>query len=208
MCGIYPDITNGGKTAKAVFPDKLKEIVWCIVAADITDDSPINDKISEYANKFDFAKVLSIDKYSGQMLGQTRDSIGKASTVAIVVAMVIATLITLLFMKMLLAKDKYSISVMKALGFTSSDINLQYIWRSIFVLILGIVLGTLFANTFGETLARMVFSAFGASTFKFTINPLLVYFIYPVMMICAVLLATILGTLGTNKIMISQYIKE
>jgi len=208
VCGIYPDITNGGKTAKAVFSDNSEDIVWCAVAADIIDDSLIKGKISEYANKFDFAKVQSVDKYSEQIFGQTRDAIRKASTVSIIVAMLIAALITLLFMKMLLAKDKYSISVMKALGFTSLDINVQYIWRSIFVLVMGIVLGTIFTNTLGETLARMVFSTFGASTFQFTINSSLVYLLYPMMLICAVLLATIFGTLGTNKIMISQYIKE
>lgn len=123
-------------------------------------------------------------------------------------ALIITILVTLLFMKMLVAKDRYSIAVMKALGFTNSDIKAQYVSRSIFVLIIGIVLGTLLANTFGEVLAGAVISSFGASMFKFTVNPLSAYLFSPLMMIGTVLIATIIGTLGVEKIKISENIKE
>ena len=74
-------------------------------------------------------------------------------TSQLAVALVITVLVTLLFMKMLVAKDRYSIAVMKAFGFTNSDIKVQFVSRSIFVLIIGIILGTLLANTLGELLA-------------------------------------------------------
>ena len=109
---------------------------------------------------------------------------------------------------MLVTKDRYSIAVMKALGFTNSDIKVQYVSRSVFVLIVGIVLGTLLANTLGEMLAGAVISSFGASTFKFAVNPLLAYLFSPLMMICTVLIATIIGISGAGQIKISENIKE
>ena len=120
----------------------------------------------------------------------------------------IIVLVTLLFMKMLVAKDRYPIAVMKALGFTNSDIIVQYGSRSVFVLIIGIVLGTLLANTLGEGLAGAVITSFGASSFKFSVNPLSAYVLCPLMMICSVLIATIIGTSGAGKIKISENIKE
>ena len=141
-------------------------------------------------------------------LGSTISSVEMASYAAVAVALIITVLVTLLFMKMLVAKDRYSIAVMKALGFTNSDIKVQYVSRSVFVLIVGIVLGTLLANTLGEVLAGAVISSFGASTFNFAVNPLSAYLFSPLMMICAVLIATMIGTSGAGQIKISENIKE
>jgi len=109
---------------------------------------------------------------------------------------------------MLIAKDRYSIAVMKAFGFTNSDITAQYVARSVFVLIVGVVLGTLLANTLGEVLVGKVIASFGASSFKFVINPLWAYLLCPLMMVGSVLMATMIGTSGAGKIKISENIKE
>lgn len=208
VCGIYSDITNGGKTAKAVFSDNSADIMWCVIYAELSDKSLVVGKASEYADRFNFAKVSSIDDYITQTFGSTISSVGKASYAAIVVALIIAVFVTLLFMKMLVAKDRYSIAAMKSLGFTNSDITKQYVSRSVFVLIVGVVLGTLLANTLGEVLASMVISSFGASSFQFIVNPISAYLLSPLMLICSVLIATIIGTSSAGKIKISENIKE
>ncbi|GIP34240.1 ABC transporter permease [Paenibacillus sp. J2TS4] len=208
VSGIYSDITNGGKTAKAVFTDPSADIMWYVISAKLSDPSLIASKVSEYAERFGYAKVSDIDEYIAQTFGSTIDSVGKAANSAIVVALIITVLITLLFMKMLVAKDRYSIAVMKAFGFTNSDIQAQYVSRSVFVLIIGVALGTLLANTLGERLAGAVISSFGASAFHFTVNPLAAYLLSPLMMIGSVLIATIIGTSGAGQIKISDNIKE
>ncbi len=208
VCGIYSDVTNGGKTAKAVFTDNSADIMWCVIGAELSDKSLVSGKVSDYANRFDFAKISGIDDYITQTFGSTISSVGKASVAAIAVALIITGLVTLLFMKMLVAKDRYSIAVMKAFGFTNSDIRAQYVTRSVFVLIVGIVLGTLLANTLGEVLAGMVISSFGASSFKFVVNPIYAYLLCPLMMVGSVLIATIIGTSAAGKIRISENIKE
>lgn len=208
VCGIYSDVTNGGKTAKAVFTDNSADIMWYVIGAELSDKSLIGEKASEYEVRFNFAKISGIDDYISQTFGSTISSVGKASYAVIVVALMITVLVTLLFMKMLVAKDRYSIAVMKALGFTNSDIRAQYVTRSVFVLIVGIVLGTLLANTLGEVLAGMLISSFGASSIKFVVNPLSAYLICPLMMVGTVLIATIIGTLGAGQIKISENIKE
>lgn len=208
VCGIYSDVTNGGKTAKAVFTDNSADIMWSVIGAELADKSLVGGKVSEYADRFEFAKISDIDEYITQTFGSTISSVGKASYAAIAVALMITVLITLLFMKMLVAKDRYSIAVLKAFGFTNSDIKVQYVTRSVFILIVGIVLGTLLANTLGEVLAGMLISSFGASSFKFVVNPLSAYLLSPLMMVCSVLIATMIGTLGAGQIKISENIKE
>jgi putative ABC transport system permease protein len=208
VSGVYSDVTNGGKTAKAVFSDNSANIMWSVISAELSDKSQVSSKVSEYAGRYNFAKVSSIDHYIKQTFGSTISSIRKASYAAIAIALIITVLVTLLFMKMLVTKDKFSIVIMKALGFTNSDILLQYVSRSGFVLFVGIVLGTLLANTLGEILAGAVISSFGAATFTFAINPVSAYLLSPLMMACSVIVATIIGTSRAGQIKISEHIKE
>lgn len=206
--GIYSDITNGGKTAKAVFKDSSDNILWYVIYGELYDKSLVSEKVTEFAEAFKFAKVSGIDEYITQTFGSTISSIGKASYGGITMALIIIILITLLFIKMLVAKDRYSIAVMKALGFSDWDISLQYLSRSALVLVVAVVLGILLANTLGEALAGLVISRFGASSFNFEVNNFFTYFLSPLLMATTVLITTIIASSGVRNIKITENIKE
>jgi putative ABC transport system permease protein len=208
VCGTYSDITNGGKTAKAVLKDASADIMWSVISAELADQSVLDDKIAEYADRFEFVKVSGLNDYIAQTYGSTITSVRKASYAAIAVALAITLLVTLLFVKMLVAKDRYSIAVLKAFGFTNSDIKAQYVARSVFVLIVGLLLGTLLANTLGEALAGRVIASLGASSFDFKVNPYSAYLLSPLVMACAVLCATIFGIADARQIRIFENIRE
>ena len=208
VSGIYSDVTNGGKTAKAVFPDSSGEIAWGIICVELSDKTLVDAKVSEYGQKFGYAKISGIDEYIIQTYGSTISSVRTAALVSIGIALLVTVLITLLFIKMLVVKDRYSIATMKAFGFTNSDIMVQYVSRSVFVGIVGIALGTLLANTLGELIAGMAISSFGASSFKFVVDSLSTYLLSPLMMLCSVLIATVISAYGARRIKISENIKE
>lgn len=208
VCGIYSDITNGGKTAKAVFHDSSAEIMWTIIYAAAADKAEVHETVSDYAGRFDYAKITDTKEYISQTYGQTLNAVKMVSITSAGAAVLIIVLVTILFMKMLVAKDRYDTAVMKAFGFTDSDIRLQYISRAIFVLVIGIVLGTILANTLGEVLAGIMISSFGASSFEFIINPVSAYILSPLIMLCSLLAAALLGAKDAGKIKISENIKE
>lgn len=208
VCGVYSDITNGGKTSKAVFSDDSTETAWSVICADLKDLGQLDDKIYEYGTRFSYAKVSSIDEYVAQTFGQTLRSVRIAALTAAVVAVAITLLVTLLFMKLMVTKDRHSIAVMRSLGFTNSDVARQYMCRSVFVLAIGVAIGTLMAGTFGERLAGMVISSFGATTFHFTVNSLFTYFLSPLIMLFAALIATSLATFEAGTVHIYESIKE
>lgn len=208
VCGTYSDVTNGGKTAKAIFTAPSADTMWSVISAELADKARIDATVADYTAKFDFAKVSGIADYITQTYGATIASVGKAVYAATGVTLAIAVLITLLFMRMLVAKDRYAIAVLKACGFTDADITVQYVARSVFVLTIGIVLGTLLANTLGEALTGAVIAMFGAASFKFVVNPLSAYLLSPLLMAGAVLVATAFGTADAGKIRISENIRE
>lgn len=113
------------------------------------------------------------------MLGPMRKAIQKASIVATLATALLTLLVTTLFMKLLVAKDRYSIAILKSIGFTSRDIRRQYLTRSVTVLGMGVITGTLLANTLGELAGVAIVSSFGASAFHFEVNPWFVYLFRP-----------------------------
>jgi putative ABC transport system permease protein len=54
----------------------------------------------------------------------------------------------------------------------------------------------------------LAISSFGASSFAFVVNPVFAYLLSPLMMVVAVLAATVFGTLDAGKMKISENIKE
>ncbi len=208
VCGTYSDITNGGMTAKASFTDDSADIMWAHLCVDLNDRAIIPGKIESLEKAYPFAKVTDLEGYIAQTFGSTIEPVRRASRMAVLAALVIAAAVTGLFMTMLTARDSRSIAVLRAIGFTGGDIRLQYAARTVFVLLLGGAAGTVLANTLGESLAGAIISSLGVSAFRFTVNPVMAYLVYPLLLILTVCLATLGGAAGTGKMKISDYIGE
>ncbi|MEK4328161.1 FtsX-like permease family protein [Paenibacillus sp. FSL R7-0312] len=208
VCGIYSDVTSGGRTAQATFNVNNREVLSVGLAATFRDRKSVQTAISQYREQLPFAKVTGIDESIGQMLGSIRDSIKMASVVAALATVLLTLLVTVLFMKMLVAKDRYPIAILKSMGFTCADIRGQYLTRSITVLALGVFIGTLLANTLGELVGVAIVSSFGAATFHFTVDPWFVYLASPLLITGCVIYATMLGVSGIRTLQISEHIKE
>ncbi len=208
VCGIYSDVTNGGRTAQAIFDADKTDVLSVDMAVMFRDRQSVKAAISQYRERFPFAKVTGIDESIEQMLGSIQDAIQIVSSVATLTAFLLTVLVTVLFMKMLVAKDRYPIAILKSMGFTSTDIRKQYLTRSITVLVLGVIIGTILANTLGELVGVAIISSFGATTFHFTINPWFVYLVTPLLIMGCVVTATMLGISGIQALKISEHIKE
>lgn len=208
VCGLYSDITNGGMTAKAAFHAEGEKAMWSKIPVKLKDTSMIDQTIVAYKEQFAYAKVSKVDDYIEQDFGTIMKTTKLVSTTAIAVSMLLTILITLLFMKMLVIKDRYQISVLKSLGFTSKSIKRQYLVRSAVVLLSGIVVGTIAANTLGELVGVLLMSSFGVATFHFKINWLFAYLISPLLVGGCVYAATRFGISDIGSIKVSEYIKE
>lgn len=208
ICGLYSDITNGGRTAQAVTDSPSGEVLSVSLAATFHDSRHVQEAIAKYREQFSFAKVTGIDESMKQMLGSVRDAVDAASVVALAVTVLLSLLVTVLFIRMLVAKDRYPIATLKAIGFTAADIRGQYLTRSIAVLVLGVSIGTFLANTLGELVGVAIVASFGASAFHFVINPWFVYLMAPLLMAGCVVAATRVGVSGIRSIRISQHLKE
>ena len=185
VCGIYQDITNGGKTAKAILPYDLASILWFTVSIDIKEGTDIPAKIAEYGEVFTRAKVADIDNYMEQTLGEVIKQLRMSARLATGISISIAILITAMFFKMLTAKDAEQIAIMRSIGFSAKNIHLQYATRALLILLIGIIVGLLSSATVGREIASLIIP--GISRVRFTVNPLLAYVLCPMSIIAAVM---------------------
>ncbi|WP_307584441.1 ABC transporter permease [Paenibacillus wynnii] len=208
VSGIYQDVTNGGRTAKALMPFNADAVLWYVVSLDVSDHTDIKGKIAEYEEAFYPAKVTHLQGYLDQTLGNTIDQLKLITILAILIAIFVSILITSLFLKMLVAKDYAQIAILKSIGFTLRDIRIKYVTMALLVLNIGIILGTIVSNTIGQKIVSIILSFFGASQIKFVIDPVQAYILCPLVLMFVVTITTLISIISIKKSSISEMIVE
>jgi putative ABC transport system permease protein len=188
VCGVYQDITNGGKTAKADITLGINNdsILWYIISMDVKSNVDMDKKMNYYQSNYDSVKVNDIKEYTKQTLGNIIDQMGLIVIGGIVIALMISALITALFLKMLLSKDMSQIAIMRSVGLTSKNIKHQYMAGTMLVLIVGIILGILASHFLGEFMVSMALSSMGAAKIEFVTNVWQTWILCPLALISVV----------------------
>ncbi|OAX47861.1 ABC transporter permease YtrF [Paenibacillus sp. AD87] len=209
VSGVYQDVTNGGKTAKARLPYNKDRVLWYVVSLDLKDDgSKISDKIAEYEQAFSPAKVTDLKGYLYQTLGGTIHQLKLVTVLAFIVAVLVTILITSLFLKMLVTKDSGDIAVFRSLGFAISTIKFKYVSMSLIVLGVGVLVGTILSNTAGEWLISTIMASFGASHIVFVIDPLQAYVLCPLLLAATIICTALISIQSIKESSISKMIIE
>lgn len=199
VSGVYQDVTNGGRTAKANIAFQHENVLWYEVSLNVAPSVALNQKMKSYEKIFAPAKVTDIKGYLNQTFGNTIEQLRVFTFVAIAIALFVAGLITSLFLRMLFAKDAMHIAIMKTIGFTLKDIRIQYISRALFVLGIGVVLGTIIADLLGPMIISGLLSFMGAAKIEFVIDPFQAYILCPLLLASVVTAAALLNILSIKQ---------
>jgi len=202
ITGIYQDITDGGKTAKANIEADFSSAAWYTINLDISGNRA--EKIAEYKQNFEDVKINDPEEYFQQTFKNTIDQLELLTFSSLIIVILITVLITSLFIKTLTAKDKSQIAVKKAIGISLKNIKLEYITKALFVLNLGIILGTITANTLGEKIVSAALSIVGAAEINFKISVFQSYIIIPLLLILFVSLTVLWSLKSINDLSIAD----
>ena len=189
VCGIYSDITNGGKTAKGCLDDSQAKTppAWSIIYVSLKDEKAIGEWASEYQERFssmdEGLKVISIAEYLQGVYGQTIRNISGACRMTMALAALIILVVILLLMRLIIWKERKDSSLKKALGMSSSVIRGDYLKKLALFAVSGVLLGLLLGYVLGQKLAGGLLSLMGAQGFQFRIDPLECFVLTPLLIL-------------------------
>lgn len=173
VSGTYQDVTNGGKTAKALpGPTMDAESPSMMIAIDAADGADLDEIAATVTSAADGVQVIDTQTYVQQMMG---DLIRVMDTIAWVfsgVAVMIAALMAGLSIRLMQVQERKANAVQGALGFTTRHLRNQYLIRIMVMMAIGVGLGIVLATPLGNLLGNAIFSTVGVSglSMKFSLT--------------------------------------
>lgn len=209
ITGTYQTMMNMGEgiwLPKAAKPDgSYLAGVYAFQVA--LDDSEQRDAaIKALEKEFPQIKIYQGTEWLNDMCGL--DSIiGQVTSVTVaitVVVLAISALLTILMVRTFLTKERGDIALMKSMGFRNFAIRRWQSVRILLVLVTAIVLGTILSRLIAPMTMGKIFAMMGARRMKLTVDPLLSYVIYPLLMIAVTGVAALLSTGGIRGIDVKE----
>ena len=198
ICGIYSDITNGGKTAKINSRVNNDPVIWSVLYVSLKNRSDSALWMETYSQMG--ADITDIEDYVQDTYGPTLAQLCLASRGAMLIAVLVAFVVIVLFLRLIVERNRDAISLQKALGFTSGDIRRTYCLKGFLSSAAGVISGLALGTLLGENLCGIVLKSFGADSFRFIIswNHLLAGI--PAIILGTTMLAILMGTAEVQRI--------
>ena len=190
VAGVYQDITNNGKTAKATFDDGAPAL-WQVIYADTHSTGQASAFARDLNERYPGVQAIGMNQYASQFFGATGSQVHRITMMACAIALGLSFLITVLFTVLIVSRERPQLGVLLALGCTRGAIARQYLIRFGILALTGIALGLLGSFTLGASAIGAVMSSRGAPDPQLLPNPWLVGLLLP-----GALLATVIGAVA------------
>lgn len=145
-------------------------------------------------------KVMQKEEFLGNMIGSIVEQIDVMVIMITVLVLVINSMITVLTMKTMTAKERGDIAMLKSLGFTNATIRGWQVKRILLILISAILLGIVLAKLLAPITIAPIFAMMGASSIELTVKPLETYVIYPLVLLSVTGLSALFSTIEIGKV--------
>lgn len=193
ITGIYQDVTSGGYTAKAFYDFPEAEAEKYIFSVDIDDPHYAEQKADEWT-AFLGAGITAnpMEEFINQTLGAVTDQLESIVLAAIITGLFITILISVLFLKLHLAKQIHHIAALRVIGFSKKDIKRQYMMKMGMITGFGIILGIILTKAAGERIVSLALaiSGLGIKQVELVSNPLISYILFPALILAGILTVT------------------
>ncbi len=195
--GIYSDITNGGKTAK-IAGDLETPAIWSVLYVSLQPEADQQAWMASYQQRG--VDVVQIAEYVKDTYAQTLNQLQLVSYVVMVVGAIVILVVLGLFSRLLVERDRNTISLQKALGLTSKACKRMYFQKGMAAAFVGLIAGMLLGIFGGQALCQAILASFGAEGFCFVIDGLNTYLTIPAVVLVSSALALGWGVQGIQAI--------
>ncbi|KIL25414.1 hypothetical protein B4133_3805 [Bacillus altitudinis] len=201
VTGIYQDVTNGGKTAKALSQPFPHSSLWKTIQIQLKQGIDMVGKKAALETNMSPAKVTDMKEYVHQTIGSTASLVKVIALFSTIAAFGTASLMLMMFLHMLRAKDLNRTHLLRTIGFFQKDLTYQYLTSFIVVLSIGAFIGAIAVHTIGPALMSAGGASLGASSLQW-LAPKWVWIVYPLLlfMVNLTVISCLLKSFFSSKI--------
>ncbi|RDU23629.1 ABC transporter permease [Anaerosacchariphilus polymeriproducens] len=211
ISGIYQDVTSGGYTAKSKYHFSGLNSEKYSFSVNFNEKTDVKKKADEWNEILGYGiKVEPMEEFINQTLGGVVNQLRTIIFVIIIISSCLTMFVTILFIKLRLAKDLSEIAVLRAIGFSKRDIKMQYMIKIGCISMIGILTGIVLTQVLGEKISNVALSSAGLGIKKveLIINPVTEFIICPLFLIMLILLITWIVVRTIKKYNIITLINE
>jgi len=211
VSGIYQDVTSGGYTAKSKFDFPGMTVNKYTFSVNLKDKADVESTADRWSKILGSGVMVDpMKEFINQTLGGVEKQLRMINIVIVIIVACLVMLISILFLKLRLARDLPEIAVLKAVGFSEHDIRKQYLIKMGCVTATGIMAGIILTNVLGEKIVNLAlsFAGIGINKVNLISNPLVVYLISPLFLMVLILLTSRIVLRPIKKYSIVSIINE
>lgn len=210
VCGIYQDVTSGGKTAKAIydFEGELSEkyTYQLELSNDVSAEVFSNSLKSELGSGY---SIKSMDSFLEQTLGGVTVRFSQAVYLIIIIGIIITIFIVLLYMELRLARTMHALAEKIAMGIPIKAICIQELYPMLLLGGTGVILGVIWTEILGEKVVSALFSLLGLGITSISFSDITISCILIPVSLVIILVVINLGVcLKVKKIDITGYFNQ
>lgn len=211
ICGIYQDVTSGGKTAKAVyaFPETEAEKYAFEVNLGVKPDS--RERVAVWREELGKGYTVEyMEDFIGQTLGGVTAQVRQAAYTAFVIGICLIGMIVMLYMNLRIAREAGMLAGKKAVGIPLSDIYRQELYPVLLAGGLGTVSGIVLAGVAGDRLFSTFFGmlGLGIKQIEFVPMSMMMHVVIPGLLLAVLGMVTIVSCRQIKAIPIRLYFSE
>lgn len=172
-----------------------------IVFTDNPDSEEINWRMEEIQRIFpEYENIETCAETVKDMLG-VADTLASVKSLIVILAIILAALITVLMERSFIAKEQGEIALMKAVGTRNGKIYAYHALRFLFVGIITVFIGEMFAMPLTHLCIDPIFKMMGMElAVDYVINPVEMYIIFPIVILATTTVSAFLTSIYTRKI--------
>lgn len=195
VSGIYQDVTSSGYTAKMQGEQEAGAAGY-VMYANIAPEVDPGALAADYEARYPAASVLPLQEYMRQTLGYVTGALGKAAIVSFAFGTGVAVLITAMFLKLRVVRERRTMGILSVIGFPRGEIIAQLRIKAVLMAAVGTALGLIATASAGQWVVGLMISGTGLGLVELTFipNPWLVYLLYPMVLMAAGFLGAVLPT--------------
>ena len=216
ICGIYQDVTSGGKTAKTIynFPNESSEKYTYQLELSADGTSASDTSVDEFADNLKSKlgsgySIKSMDGFLEQTLGGVTTRLSQAVYLVILIGFVITIFIVLLFMELRLARTMRALAEKIAMGIPLKAICIQELYPMLFTGGTGVILGVILTELIGEKVVSALFSLLGLGITSFSFSAMTISCIFvPVSLVFILVIINLSVCMKIKRIEISEFFNQ